>query len=141
MRRIPPTPRRSPARPGVAAVEFAVVVPFLIFLFIIAVDWGRIFYHSLIVENCARNGAIYASDLWATAKSPYSSLSAAALADAPNLNPAPDVTSASGTDTYGSYVDCTVSYTFKTITKYPGVPSNTPIVRTVRVYQAPRIPR
>ena len=60
---------------------------------------------------------------------------------APNLNPAPDVTSSSGTDSFGNYVDCTVSYTFKTITKYPGVPSSNPIVRTVRIYQAPQTPK
>ena len=141
MRNTPHAPRRRTARRGAAAVEFAVVAPFLMFLFIIAMDWGRLFYHSIIVNNCARNGAMYAADPWATARSPYTSLSQAALADAPNLNPAPDVTSSSGTDSFGNYVDCTVSYTFKTITKYPGVPSSNPIVRTVRIYQAPQTPK
>ena len=64
------------------ALEFAVVVPFLVFLFIIALDWARIFYFSIIVNNCARNGAMFAVDPYATAKSPYANITAAALADA-----------------------------------------------------------
>jgi TadE-like protein len=128
-------------RPGAAAVELAVVLPVLMFLFVVAVDWSRIFYCSVIVTNCARNGAIYASDPWAIALSPYPNLTAAAMADGPNLKPPPTVTTALGADGLGAYVDCTVSYKFKTITKYPGVPTDNPIVRTVRVYQAPRIPK
>jgi Flp pilus assembly protein TadG len=127
-------------RQGVAAVELAVLLPVLAFLFVIAVDWSRIFYYSLTITNCARNGAFYVSDPYATTLSPYDSLKAAALADAPNLSPQPDVTAASGTDTNGSYVDCTVSYPFQTLTNFPGVPQLNTLTRTVRVYQAPKIP-
>jgi Flp pilus assembly protein TadG len=133
--------RTSADRRGAAVVELAVLLPFLMFIFIIAVDWSRIFYYSVIVNNCARNGALYACDPWATNRSPYNNLKAAALADAPNLNPQPNVTTAAGVDIYGAYVDCTVTYNFKTITNYPGVPSDNPIVRTVRVYQAARVPK
>src|SRR5438477_7483392 len=94
-------------RRGVAAVELAVLLPFLAFLFVIAVDWSRIFYYSLTVSNCARNGALYAADPYSTTIRPYSSIDAAALADAPNLSPTPTVTSASGADGYGTYVECT----------------------------------
>lgn len=139
MRRTPD--RTSAERRGAAVVELAVLLPFLMFIFIIAVDWSRIFYYSVIVNNCARNGALYACDPWATNKSPYNNLMSAALADAPNLNPPPNVSASAGVDTYGAYVDCTVTYNFKTITNYPGVPSNNPIIRTVRVYQAPRLPK
>ena len=48
-------------RPGVATVELAVVLPLLCFLFVIAVDFARVFYFDLTVANCARSGAIYAS--------------------------------------------------------------------------------
>jgi Flp pilus assembly protein TadG len=43
MIRIVSKPRRSPRR-GVAAVELAVLLPFLCFLFVTAVDFARIFY-------------------------------------------------------------------------------------------------
>jgi Flp pilus assembly protein TadG len=127
-------------RRGAAMVELTLLLPFLLFLFVIAVDWGRIFYCSQIVENCARNGAIYSSDLYSLTHSPYASLTAAALADAPDLTPQPTVTSSSGSDSYGNYVSCTVSYPFQTLTNFPGVPQSTPIVCTVKVYQAPKLP-
>src|SRR5262249_50044579 len=136
---MPSHPR--PRREGVAAAELAVLLPFLVFIFAIAVDWSRVFYSSIIVENCARNGAIYASDPYAINQSPYSNITAAALADAPDLSPQPTVTSNNGVDSNGApYVDCTVSYTFQSLTNVPGVPLNTTITRTVRVYQAPKLP-
>jgi hypothetical protein len=115
-------------------------LPFLLFLFVIAVDWARVFYYTQVVENCARNGAIYSSDLYSLTQSPYTSLTAAAVADAPGLTPQPTVTSSSGSDSYGNYVTCTVSYTFQTLTNFPGVPQSTPIVQTVKVYQAQKLP-
>jgi Flp pilus assembly protein TadG len=136
------TPGRSQAsRSGVAAVELAVLLPFLMFLFIIAVDWSRIFYYAVIIDNCARNGAMYEADYqWSTNRPPYTSTSDAALADAPNLSPAPTVATTYGTDTYGNWAECTVSWTFKTVTNFPGVPKSNNVVRKVRVYQAPRMP-
>src|SRR5881227_3723666 len=113
---------------GAAAVEFALLLPFLVFLFVIAVDWGRIFYYSITCENCARNGAIWLSDSVAQQSSPYTTVTDAALADATNLSPTPAVTSATGTDAYGhSYVQVTVTYTFTTVTKFPGVPNTTDV--------------
>jgi Flp pilus assembly protein TadG len=128
-------------RRGVAAVELAFLLPFLVFLFVIAVDWSRIYYTSMIVENCARNGALFAADPFSTYQKPYPDITTAALADAPDLSPPPTVTTANGTAADGTpYVDCTVSYTFQTISNFPGVPSSTTITRTVRVYQAPALP-
>jgi Flp pilus assembly protein TadG len=141
--RMPPGARpRFARRRGVAAVELAVVLPFLAFLFVIAVDYGRIFYYSLTVENCARNGALYGSDPLAASQSPYKSISEAALADASNLSPQPTVSSRNGADPAGnSYVEVTVSWQFSTITNYPGVPSVTTLSRTVRMRVAPTTPQ
>jgi len=127
-------------RRGVAAVELAILLPFLAFLFVIAVDWSRIFYYSVTVSNCARNGALYAVDPYSTTKQPYANMTAAALADAQNLSPQPVVASANGVDGMGSYVDCTVTYDFTTISNFPGVKKNTTITRTVRVYTVPKVP-
>jgi Flp pilus assembly protein TadG len=133
--------RGSKRRPGAAAVEFAVLAPFLAFMFVVAFDWCRIFYYSVIISNCASNGAMYCSDPTAQSSSAYGNVTAAALADATNLSPTPTVASISGTDTNASYVDVTVSYPFDTITNFPGVPSAVTITRTVRTYLAPAYPK
>jgi Flp pilus assembly protein TadG len=134
------TRTKQQSRRGIATVELAILLPLLALLVVIAVDWGRAFYYAIVVSNCARNGAMYASDPYSSIQSPYTSLSQAALADAPNLSPQPSVTSASGSDTNGTYVDCTVTCDFQTITNFPGVWKTTTISRTVRVYQAPKDP-
>jgi Flp pilus assembly protein TadG len=130
--------RRIGGRSAAAAVELAILLPFLAFLFVIAVDFARVFYYSQIVENCARNGALYASDPKAPNHHLYSSVQDAALADAGDLSPQPTVTSASGIDAAGNaYVQCTVSWQFQTITTYPGVPSTVNLTNTVQMRHAP----
>lgn len=125
-------------RKAAAAVELAVLLPFLMFLFVVTVDYSRILYYSQIVENCARQGALYASDPKAPANTLYSSVQNAALADATDLSPQPNVTSTSGTDSAGNpYVAVTVTWSFQTIARYPGVPSNATLSSTVQMRKAP----
>jgi Flp pilus assembly protein TadG len=125
-------------RRAAAAVELAVLLPMLLFLFVIAVDFGRILYFSQIIENCARQGAQYASDAKAPSRNLYTSLQAAALADAADLSPQPTVTSTTGTDSNGSpYVAVTVSWQFSTVTNFLGVPKNVTLSRTVQARTAP----
>lgn len=115
---------------GVAAVELALLLPLLVFIFLVVIDFARVFYFSQVISNCARNGALYASNL-TTAQSTYASLSDAALADASNLTPSPTVTSSNGTDTAGNpYVSVSVSWTFSTISHFPGIPDNVQLTRT-----------
>jgi Flp pilus assembly protein TadG len=134
--------KRGSCRRATAAVELSVLLPFLAVMFVIAIDWARIFYYSITIENCARNGALYAADSYALVGSPYTSVSEAALADAPNLQPTPSVSTSTGTDANGrAYVDCTVTYNFKTVSNFPLVPSTTVLTRTVRVYQYYRYPK
>jgi hypothetical protein len=154
MSRNPPAPR-----PGVAATELAVLLPFIAFMFVIAVDWARVFYYSIAVRNCARNGALYMSQQQSakTTSSPYTDsgyvnlyvnsanpVTAAALADAPNLTPTPTVTSNGGSDSYGPYAEVTVSYMFQTVTNFSVgnflVPSRTNVTSTVRMYVPPEFP-
>ena len=152
--------RKHRSRRAAAAVEFAVLAPFLVFLFVIAVDWARVFYYSIAVKNCARNGALYMS-LQQSAKtttSPYTDsgivnlyansadpVTAAALADASDLTPTPTVTSTTGTDSYGPYVEVTVSYTFQTVSNFSlgnfVVPSSTNVTGTVRMVVPPESPK
>jgi Flp pilus assembly protein TadG len=140
----PRKPRFS-LRSGAAVVEMALLLPLLVFLCVISVDFARIFYFSQTISNCARNGALYESDAYNRAESPYKSLEEAALADAGNLNdPAnpPNVTSSGGVDSTGvPYVEVTVQYKFKTVSRFPGVPSTMLVRRTVRMSQAPSNPK
>ena len=151
--------RKRTVRKGVQVVEFAILLPFLAFMFVIAVDWARVFYYSIAVANCARNGALYLSQQQSakTSSSPYtdsgyvnlyvrsaSPVTAAALADAPDLTPAPTVTSAAAKDGYGDYVEVTVSYPFHAVTNFSVgnflVPSSTNVTKTVRMYVPPESP-
>jgi hypothetical protein len=140
-------PMHSCARVGrraVAAVELAFLLPFLCFLFVVAVDFARVFYFSVTIANCARNGALYESDPYARAQSPYKNVTEAALADASNLNDPLNpskVNSTTGIDANGyPYVEVTVLYKFKTITNFPGIPGTVDLNRTVRMRVAPPNP-
>ena len=103
--------RSGPPRSGAAAVELAILLPLLVFLFVVAVDFSRVFYYTLTITNCARNGAIYASDPVAAAESPYGSVQDAALATATDWASPPTVSAPSyGSNADGSrYVEVTVT--------------------------------
>lgn len=133
-----PRLRRLRARRGVAAVELALLLPLLALLFVLAVDFARIFYYSIIVTNCARNGAIYGCQD-PTRALDTAGIDTAAKKDATNL-PSVTVTSAADSNTTPTYVDVTVSYPFSTITRFPGVTSTFTIVRKVRMNVSPLTP-
>lgn len=127
-------------RSGAAAVELAVLAPILAFLFIIAIDWARVFYFTVTINDCARNGAMFLSDEMMTTQSQYKTVTEAALAGT-NLSPTPTVTTANGSDSSNRpWVECTVTYPFKTITNFPGVPASTTLTKTVRMYKVSRLP-
>ncbi len=150
-----PTVRR-----GVQVAEFAVLLPFLAFMFVLVIDWARIFYYSITVTNCARNGALYYARAQSakTTTAPYTddglvnlyvnaspdAVTAAALADASDVAPAPAVTKATGSDSYGPYVEVSVSYTFKTVTGFSvqffSLPATTDVRSTCRMYVPPESP-
>ena len=136
--------RKQSLRRGSAAVELALVLPILALLFLFTIDFARLYYHYSIVTNCARNGALYASDPTTALDSPYYNIdpnvavTAAALADASNLTPQPTVTTAYGNN--NSYVDVTVVYPFATISNYPGLSNPIELTRTVRMNIAPATP-
>lgn len=147
---------RRPRR-GAAAVELAILLPFLCFLLVCAVDYARVFYFAVTVQNCARNGAYYASDYPNNYNNyndiyGYTSLDDAVMRDAGNLSPTPTYTvyygdSANGPFTNttkpatgGGYVQVTVSWTFQTITNYPGIPGTTTLTRSAVMEVAPATP-
>jgi Flp pilus assembly protein TadG len=123
-----------------AAVELALLVPPLLLGFMGAIDYARVFYDSVTVANCARDGALYAADPTFAASTGYANVKQAALDDATDLSPTPTVVTppVQGTDASGNkYVDVTVSYQFYTVASYPGIPSSITISRTARMPLAP----
>jgi hypothetical protein len=133
---------RTPRRRAAAVVELAIVMPFLAFMFIVAVDFCRVFYFTQIVTTGARNGALYLSDPNGPNQSSYASLDAAAKADAdPSITGQFTVTSTSGTDAAGPYTIVTVTYPFQSITNYPGIPTTFTISRSAMARPAPAIPQ
>jgi Flp pilus assembly protein TadG len=128
----------------VAAAEMAVVLPTLLFMVLATIDFGRAFYYSAVLYNCARNGAMYASAPGSQSQSPYANVTAAAQADASWLNPLPTVDDplycATAGGSYNTTVPITngfvqvrVNMTFTTIINYPGIPHTTSFSRAVRM--------
>jgi Flp pilus assembly protein TadG len=134
-----PLTQASNRRRGATVAELAILLPFLVLLFVAVVDFARVFYFSMTITNCARNGALYLCDPTAAAQSPYPNYSTATLVDASNLSPQPTVsTPVYATDSDGqNYVEVTVSYDFQTLTNYPTIPSPFTITRTVRMRMVP----
>ncbi|MHC5540094.1 TadE family protein [Singulisphaera rosea] len=129
--------RRRKSR-GAAAVELAMLLPFLCYACIATVDFGRVFSDLIKVNNCARNGALFAADPAFASSTNFASAQDAALADASGMSPAPTVSSTSGTDASGNqYVEVTVTYTFQSLTAYPGIPSSVTLTRKVRMMKTP----
>lgn len=128
------------SRHGAAAVEFALLLPLLCFLFVVAVDYARVFYFTITVTNCARSGAIYGSQE-PTAANDQSGIAAACKMDAGNLD-TQQLTVTSSTDSASSptYVIVTVTYPYSTITNFPGITTTTNISRTIRVTVTPLTP-
>jgi Flp pilus assembly protein TadG len=118
---------RSKPRRAAAAVELAILLPLLTFLFVIAVDWGRVFYYDLTLWNCARQGALYASGAAGGA-----SYLQAAQADAANLSPQPNFSLLSGTDANGNAtIGVQATWQLQLSTNYPGVGNAVNLSRTV----------
>jgi Flp pilus assembly protein TadG len=134
-----PARRRSPSRRAAATVELALLLPFLIFLLLAGMDYSRVFYASVIVSNCARNGALWASDANLADHSAYDTVQDAVAADAADLDITQlQVTEVDGMDAQGyGFAQVTVSYPFQTVINYPGIPSSVQITRTTRMRKIP----
>ena len=127
------------ARPGLAVVELAVLLPFLSALFAFAVDYARVFYFDLTLVNAARNGAVYGSQNPSTALD-TAGIQAAVLRDAPNLDTQQLTVTSSTSGTNPTMLSVTVSYPFTTITQYPGIPHRITLSRTVQMSVTPLTP-
>jgi Flp pilus assembly protein TadG len=129
---------RVKSRGGAAAVELVLLLPVLCFIGLTSIDYSRLFYAWATLADCARNGALYASDPSFASSTNFTSIQQAALADASNLSPSPTVVSTTGNDSNGiAYVKVTVTYTFTTIVNYPGIPNSVTLTRALQMAATP----
>lgn len=125
-------------RRAAATVELAFVLPLLLFLFVAGMDYARVFQAAVIVSNCARNGALYASDSNVAFSLPYETVEEAVAADASGLTPL-TVSIQEGVDLHGyGWVEVTVKYPFRTVIALTGIASQIDITRRVRMRKLPQ---
>lgn len=131
-----PAPQR---RRGVAAAELAVLLPFLALMFVAALDFSRVYRDAQVVQTSAHNAALYASG---TAKrrqgvSAEQAARAAALAEGASLTPPLAAEDVSVEMTSGA-ARVTVTYRCQTLTRYPGVPAELTVRKSVLLPLAPK---
>ncbi len=110
-------------------------------MFVIALDYCRVFYASQTIQNCAWAGAMYASG--ASNSNPGASPSEdpvvnAALAEGVSLNP-PMQSSNVTVSTSGGQSTVTVTYDFPFLLRWPGLSSSLTITRSVTMTVMPAL--
>ena len=139
-------PFSPPGRRGIAAVELAVVLIALSPLFVLTIDFARLFYYQITIQNCARNGALYGANLRSFQETagvaPYTDIYAVTLAEGSSLNPPllkSNVTVTTGTKGSDGNANVTVAiaYPFSSITKFPGMGTQITLNASVSMRVAP----
>ena len=105
---------RHNKRAGAAAVELAIVLPFLVMMFSLAVDFGRTFNAAQVLDQAATTGATYASGAaWVpTAQTTMNDAAvAAACLEGASLNP-PVSADNIAIATTGTTVTVTITYNY-----------------------------
>jgi Flp pilus assembly protein TadG len=125
-------------RHGAVLLELAIVLPFLAFLFLVALDFCRAYACTQTVQNCAYAGALYAAGNASAAPgtTPEDAAKQAAVAEGTRLSP-PLTADNVKVATSGGTVSVTVSYDFALITGFPGCGRTLTVVRTVTLPVAP----
>jgi Flp pilus assembly protein TadG len=121
----------------------ALLCPFLAFMMVVAIDYCRVFHLTQTVESAAQNAALYAAGVSTPDPDTFATQIAAAqqvaLDEGSLLSPA--LTAANVTVTVNNNIaTATVTYTFSTITRIPGLPSTMTVTRTVDVPVVPQNP-
>ena len=124
---------------GQSLLEFALVAPVIMLLLVGAVEIGRVFYMTILVNNAARAGAQYGAQNLATAADP-TGMQNAALADGQNItglsaNASHFCSCADGSSSTCQPSDCSGTHrlvyvkvnttgVFQPLLHYPGFPSS-----------------
>jgi uncharacterized membrane protein len=128
-------PRGRTKRRGIAAVELAFFLPLLLFCSMAVVDFSRLVYAQVTLQNCARNGAIYEFYKAAGYSMPsnWTSLSNAMTADEGGVTVAGTATSpASPTNNYVTVTATTTFYplTLSALKTYPAISGSIALSQT-----------
>ncbi|MSR51863.1 MAG: pilus assembly protein [Gemmataceae bacterium] len=130
-------------RTASVAVELVVLLPILMFFAIIGVDYARIFSRIMILETASRNACLYAAEDPIKAYDTVG-IEVVARKDMTDISPETPTTVTierfTGTDGF-NYVKVTVSITFKTVTNFPGVPSQSQLNRSTHMRVCPTTPK
>jgi Flp pilus assembly protein TadG len=131
---------RTDRRRAAAIVEMAILLPFLALMFLVAVDFCRVFHTSQTIEGCAETAVLYACGAAQppTGSDPISAAKAAAVADSAVLNPPLDPNRIAITVS-GSVASVSVSYDFAPLVHYPGLPEILTITRTAQTSVFPQV--
>jgi Flp pilus assembly protein TadG len=137
---------------GVAAIEFGIVAPILIMMFLCTVDLGLGFYRKLQVQNAAQAGVQYAALKGFDSSGITSAVTNATNYTGISVTPAPSkacgcpsttgivaatcgsICAISGSQA-GTYVTVSAQATYQTLFPYPGIDStfNFAVQSTVRI--------
>lgn len=138
---------RTRSRRGLAAVELAILLPLLVFTCMAAIDFARVAFALVTLQNCARNGALYEFTKAAGQSLPsgWTSLATAVQADAGSLTVTIPSTAGGHANPYSpqassnNYVTVTVqcSFTLLTLGSDAGFPS---IGQTLTLSQSATMP-
>lgn len=124
-------------RKGAAVVEFALVLPLLLIIFVAAVDFARVFYNAQILTDCARTAALFAANPDLADRTSYETAVELARTCVADLDPPPTFSFSSGTNSQShAYVEATVSQSFSLICPFV-FESKYQISRTARAYLYP----
>jgi Flp pilus assembly protein TadG len=117
----------------------ALLLPFLAFLFCVAVDYCRSFQAAQVIDSAARSAALYLSGAADVDPNTTASDAAmqAALTEGASLNP-PLQQSGVALHTSGSTATVTVTYSFELFTSYAGITDALTIQRAVTMPLAPQ---
>lgn len=127
-------------RGGAAAIELAVLLPFLALMFAAVLDFGRVFHALQTLEDCALAGAHYASgNAWLPASTDRASAAkTAACNTGVSLSPALAVENVAVTsDDSARTVTVTVTYDFALLTPIVGPTRSVTLTRAVTMNVAP----
>jgi Flp pilus assembly protein TadG len=127
------------ARPGVAAAELAIWLPFLVLMFAATVDFCRVYFTTQTLQNCASVAAMYASGVAYADPATTSASEAAvqaALAEGASLHPPLQASNVTISSPSGS-AQVTVTYDFPLLTRLPGLAASVTITRKVTMASVP----
>ena len=128
--------KRAKAQSGMSSIEMAVVTPLVLLMLIGVIDFGRVYYTAITVENAARAGVSYGAVDPSNADH-LAKIVQMAENEAQNISPVIAVADKFCECKDGSAVDCedtcddgtmrvfvrvNVEKTFSTIIGYPGIP-------------------